>query len=171
MSNDGQVTLNISNLIAHITFDRPRARNAMTWRMYEDMAKACETIRSRDDIRVAILRGAGGKAFIAGTDIAQFADFSSGEDGINYEKQIAEFVGGVASLPIPTVAVVEGWDGVWAVRSEDRGATWRIIESLDGFFGDLWIPRDGSETLYLADSGGEPLSVTVMVSAYEASAS
>ena len=77
MSNDGQVTLNISNSVAHITFDRPRARNAMTWRMYEDMAKACETIRSRDDIRVAILRGAGGKAFIAGTDIAQFADFST----------------------------------------------------------------------------------------------
>ena len=109
MSNDGQVTLNISNSVAHITFDRPRARNAMTWRMYEDMADACETIRTRDDIRVAMLRGAGGKAFIAGTDIAQFADFSTGEDGINYETRIAEFVGGVASLPIPTVAVVEGW--------------------------------------------------------------
>ena len=55
------------------------------------------------------VRGVGGKAFVAGTDIAQFAAFESGADGVDYEDRIATFVGAVASLEVPTIAVVEGW--------------------------------------------------------------
>ncbi len=55
--------------IATLTFNRPEARNAMTWEMYGALAAACDRVDEDDSIRVFILRGAGGKAFIAGTDI------------------------------------------------------------------------------------------------------
>jgi enoyl-CoA hydratase len=105
----GAVRLTIEGPIARLVFDRPSARNAMTWRMYEELAEACATIAADRSIRVAVLRGAGGRAFVAGTDIEQFRAFTSGEDGTTYEKQVERYVGGLEALPVPTIAVVEGW--------------------------------------------------------------
>ena len=105
----GSVHMSVNAGRADVWFDRPRARNAMTWVMYEDMAGVCQEISTREDVRVAVFRGVGGKAFVAGTDIVQFAEFESGDDGIDYEDRIAAFVAAVASLEVPTIAVVEGW--------------------------------------------------------------
>ncbi|MGH9373798.1 MAG: enoyl-CoA hydratase/isomerase family protein, partial [Vicinamibacterales bacterium] len=58
--------------LAFLTFNRPEARNALTWQMYEGLLNACDTVDARPDIRVLIVRGAGGRAFAAGTDISQF---------------------------------------------------------------------------------------------------
>jgi len=60
-------------------------------------------------VRVVTFRGAGGQAFVAGTDIEQFKAFRSGEDGVAYEQQIDQCIARLESLPMPTVAVVEGW--------------------------------------------------------------
>ena len=65
-------------------------------------------MRERARLRVAVFRGAGGKAFIAGTDIAQFQAFSSGEDGIAYEAEDGGHSAAVEALPMPTLAVIEG---------------------------------------------------------------
>jgi enoyl-CoA hydratase len=107
--NDGEVRYVREGAVAKVIFDRPAARNAMTWRMYEQLGEACARIRSDSAVRVAVFRGAGGKAFIAGTDIAQFQTFTSGEDGIAYEEKMEGYIGGVEALPVPTLAVVEGW--------------------------------------------------------------
>jgi enoyl-CoA hydratase/carnithine racemase len=107
--NDGEVRYVREGPVAKVIFDRPAARNAMTWRMYEQLGEACAHIRADADVRVAVFRGAGGKAFIAGTDIAQFLTFSSGEDGIAYEEKMEGYIGAVEALPVPTLAVVEGW--------------------------------------------------------------
>ena len=54
----------------------------MTFAMYEALFAHCERVDADDDVRVLVLRGAGEKAFVAGTDIRQFAEFDeSGEDG------------------------------------------------------------------------------------------
>lgn len=106
---DGQTTLQIDGAVARITFDRPHARNAMTWAMYDGLAAACDRIAEDPSIRTVLLRGAGGKAFVAGTDIAQFRAFETGEDGIAYEEKVDVYVDKVEKLPQPTVAVVEGW--------------------------------------------------------------
>ena len=90
-------------------FDRPEARNAMTWTMYRQLTEACERIASDAQVRVAVLRGAGGKAFIAGTDIAQFREFAGAEDGVRYERDMERCLGTLESLPVPTLAVIEGW--------------------------------------------------------------
>lgn len=106
---EGQTTLQIDGAVARITFDRPHARNAMTWAMYDGLAAACDEIAGDPSIRTVLMRGAGGKAFVAGTDIAQFGAFESGEDGIDYENKVEIFVDKVEKLPQPTVGVVEGW--------------------------------------------------------------
>ena len=106
---DGEVRYSRDGAIATVIFDRPAARNAMTWRMYEQLGEACARIRRDDGLRVAVFRGAGGKAFIAGTDIAQFQAFGSGEDGIAYEAKVEGYIGGVEVLPVPTLAVIEGF--------------------------------------------------------------
>lgn len=106
---DGTVHLRVDGAIASVIFDRPAARNAMTWSMYEALERICEQLRDDPAIRVLRLRGAGGQAFVAGTDIAQFLQFASGEDGIAYEKRIDAIVGLLESMPMPTVAVLEGW--------------------------------------------------------------
>src|SRR4030095_16766760 len=72
--------------IVTLTFNRPEARNAMTWDMYQRLYDTCEEGDADDTVRVLVLRGAGGKAFVAGTDIGQFTEFKSGEDGLRYER-------------------------------------------------------------------------------------
>ncbi len=108
-SDQGTVRFTRDGAVAHLVFDRPAARNAMTWRMYEELAAACAAIAEDRSIRVAVLRGAGGKAFVAGTDIEQFRSFTSGDDGIAYEAAVERYVGALETLPVPTIAVVEGW--------------------------------------------------------------
>jgi enoyl-CoA hydratase/carnithine racemase len=113
---DGRVRLRIDGAVATLVFDRPAARNAMTWAMYEELAAHCRALAQGADgageaagVRVAVLRGAGGQAFVAGTDIEQFRAFAAGEDGVAYEERVAHFVGLLEAVPQPTVAVVEGW--------------------------------------------------------------
>src|SRR3954469_13818175 len=74
--------------IATLTFNRPEARNAMTWEMYEALVAACDRVDGDETIRVLIFKGAGGKAFVAGTDIAQFENFKNREDGLKYEERL-----------------------------------------------------------------------------------
>ncbi|HZN46065.1 MAG TPA: enoyl-CoA hydratase/isomerase family protein [Ramlibacter sp.] len=108
MSAEGAVHLEVDGGIASVTFDRPEARNAMTWAMYERLRAVCEQLREDRSVRVVRFQGAGGEAFVAGTDIAQFQDFD-GERGVQYERQIDATMQLLAGLPMPTVAVVQGW--------------------------------------------------------------
>jgi enoyl-CoA hydratase/carnithine racemase len=92
-----------------VTFNRPEAHNAMTFAMYEALSSHCEAADADDEVRVLVLRGAGGKAFVAGTDIRQFTEFESGEDGLRYEATIDRIVGRLESVRKPTVALVDGY--------------------------------------------------------------
>src|SRR5215204_2701015 len=95
--------------VASITFNRPEARNAMTWEMYNALYECCEAVEADNDIRVLVLRGAGAKAFVAGTDIKQFLEFESGEDGIAYEKRMERVIGRLEAVRKPTVAGIDGY--------------------------------------------------------------
>lgn len=102
--SDGTVHLQRHENRATVTFDRPAAHNAMTWKMYDELATICRQLSMHDELRAVMFRGAGGKAFVAGTDISQFADFKSGEDGIRYESFIDDCVALVERLPVFTIA-------------------------------------------------------------------
>jgi enoyl-CoA hydratase len=94
--------------IATFTFNRPQARNAMTWDMYQALVEACDRVDADSAIRVLILRGAGGKAFVAGTDISQFAGFHDAEDGIKYEERIDQVLDRLERVTKATIAQVQG---------------------------------------------------------------
>lgn len=98
-----------SGAVAVATVNRPSARNAMTWPMYEALAEFCDRVDRSSEVRVAVLRGAGGKAFVAGTDINHFRDFRGAEDGISYERGIEAVLGRLEQVSVPTIAVVEGY--------------------------------------------------------------
>ena len=106
--NIAQVVLEIRDSIAHITFDHVAARNAMTVGMYQSLKSICLDLAQNSAVRVAIFRGAGGKSFVSGSDIAQFASFQDGQDGVRYEEGIDDYLAPLATLPFPTIAVIDG---------------------------------------------------------------
>src|SRR5207237_4810815 len=92
--------------IATLTFNRPDARNAMTWAMYDALVDACEHVDGDDSVRVLVLRGAGGKAFVAGTDISQFQAFKDRQDGLQYEARLDHVLDRLERVTKPTIAQV-----------------------------------------------------------------
>ena len=105
-----QVLVERRGAAAWVTFNRPEAYNAMTFAMYESLFEACEELDDDADVRAMVLRGAGEKAFVAGTDIRQFADFDeTGEDALAYEATIDRIVGRLETVRKPTVALVDGF--------------------------------------------------------------
>ena len=94
--------------LAILTFNRPESRNAMTWEMYQALMDACDRMDRDGDVRVLILRGAGGKAFVAGTDISQFQEFRERQDGITYEDRLDRVLDKLEEVQKPTIAQVQG---------------------------------------------------------------
>jgi enoyl-CoA hydratase len=94
--------------IAWLTFNRPEARNAMTWEMYDALVEACDRVDREPSLRVLVLRGAGDKAFIAGTDIAQFQSFTDRADGVKYEDRLDRVLDRLERVAKPTIAQVQG---------------------------------------------------------------
>lgn len=80
----------------------------MTWEMYQALVEACERAEGDPDVRVLILRGGGGKAFIAGTDIAQFETFRGPDAGVGYERRIDEVLDTLEQVTKITIAQVQG---------------------------------------------------------------
>jgi enoyl-CoA hydratase len=95
--------------VAWVTFNRPEARNAMTFAMYDALVRVCDYVAERDDIRVLVLTGAGEKAFVAGTDISQFTSFSTEQDALDYEARIGAVIARLETLERPTIAAIRGY--------------------------------------------------------------
>jgi len=94
--------------IVTLTFNRPEARNAMTWTMYERLGQTCDEVDADDSVRVLILRGAGGRAFVAGTDISQFKMFETAEEGLEYERDGDRRADRLARVGKPVIAEIQG---------------------------------------------------------------
>jgi enoyl-CoA hydratase/carnithine racemase len=103
------VDVEVEGPVATATVNRPQARNAMTMAMYEQLGEFCERVDADDSVRVAVVRGAGGKAFVAGTDINHFRDFTGAPDGHDYERRVEAVLSRLEHVTVPTVAVVEGY--------------------------------------------------------------
>ena len=96
--------------VAWLTINRPEQRNAMTWAMYQRLVEVCEEVDRDDRIRVLVVTGAGGRAFISGTDISQFPAFRGDpQAGIDYEERIDAVTGRLESVRKPTIASIRGY--------------------------------------------------------------
>lgn len=105
----GDVLFERRGRVAWLTFNRPATRNAMTFQMYQEIVHACDEVEADPDIRVLVLTGAGDKAFVAGTDIAQFQTFTDPEHAIEYEAMIDTVITRLESVARPTIAAIRGF--------------------------------------------------------------
>jgi enoyl-CoA hydratase/carnithine racemase len=94
--------------VAYVTFNRPQARNAFTFAMYERLAEICAIADEDRSIKAMLLTGAGTKSFAAGTDINQFRAFKTPEDALQYEQRVDRVLGALERCRVPTIAAIAG---------------------------------------------------------------
>src|SRR5215472_6613648 len=94
--------------IGRITFNRPQARNAFTFAMYERLAAICDEANRDRAIKVLVLQGAGDKAFASGTDINQFRAFTTPQHALEYESRIDRVLTQLEQCRVPTIAAITG---------------------------------------------------------------
>jgi enoyl-CoA hydratase len=104
----GDLLYEVKDGIGRITFNRPQARNAFTFEMYEQLGEICEHAETDSSVKVLLLTGAGEKAFAAGTDISQFKDLSTAEDALEYESRIERVLTALESSRVPSIAAIAG---------------------------------------------------------------
>ena len=93
--------------VVWLTFNRPDARNAMTFAMYGRLAEVAREVDADRTVRALVLTGAGG-AFVAGTDISQFGGFTRNEDALEYEARMDQWLGALERVRVPTIAALRG---------------------------------------------------------------
>jgi enoyl-CoA hydratase/carnithine racemase len=103
-----EILYEVKDGVGRITFNRPQARNAFTFRMYERLAEICRDASSNSSTKVLVLTGADETAFAAGTDISEFKKFSTAQDALDYEARINGLLDAFERVPIPTIAAIAG---------------------------------------------------------------
>lgn len=105
---DDEILYSVDAGVGTITLNRPQARNALTFAMYERLAAICGDPAGHGAPKVLIVTGAGEQAFAAGTDISQFRAFATPQDALAYEDKIERVITAIESCPIPTIAAISG---------------------------------------------------------------
>ena len=109
MSNE--IIISVDQYIATVTLNRPKARNALTFGMYQALSNLCQQAGSGQDhraIKAIVICGAGDRAFAAGTDIGQFTAFKTLQDGHDYEAQIESVISSIETCRVPVIAALHG---------------------------------------------------------------
>jgi enoyl-CoA hydratase len=94
--------------IAWVVIERPEARNAMTFAMWERLREIAGELDRDATVRAVVITGSGSEAFIAGTDIAEFRAFTGADDGVAYEKRIDAVISALEAIRVPTIAAIAG---------------------------------------------------------------
>src|SRR4051812_24402103 len=94
--------------VGYVTFNRPQARNALTFAMYERLAEICNKANEDRSVKALLLTGAGDKAFAAGTDISQFKTFDKEQDALDYEARIDRVMNAIENCRVPLIAAIHG---------------------------------------------------------------
>lgn len=96
--------------VANIIFNQPEKRNAVSFDMWKTVSEAIEELKIDKTVKVLILSGAGGKAFVSGADISKFgSERSSKKKVIEYNDLTKKVYDGVANFPKPTIAQIDGF--------------------------------------------------------------
>jgi enoyl-CoA hydratase len=102
------VLYEVRDRIAYVTLNRPRARNALTFAMYEALFEIGGRVADDPAIAAMVISGAGDKAFAAGTDISEFRSIKRAEDALAYEARIDRVLAALETCPKPIVAAIAG---------------------------------------------------------------
>jgi enoyl-CoA hydratase/carnithine racemase len=96
------------NGIVTLTFNHPEARNALNWAMQEAFLEAMHGLVGDADVRVLIITGAGDKAFCAGGDLLELANFPTEEDGTRLATIMGDALNLLEDAPFPSIAAING---------------------------------------------------------------
>src|SRR5580693_9179943 len=102
------ILFDLKDGIGRVTFNRPQARNAFTFAMYERLAQICQQANDDRSIKVLLFQGAGDKAFASGTDINQFRAFTTPQHALDYEQRIDRVLTQLEKCRVPTIAAING---------------------------------------------------------------
>ncbi len=94
--------------LGHICFAYPERLNAVDLEGWQALPALLDKLQQYDDLRLIVLSGAGGKAFVAGADISQFEEAFSGPASGQYDRATIEGFDAIANCPVPTLAAIEG---------------------------------------------------------------
>ena len=107
---DGKILQSVSDGIGILTFNNPDKRNAMSVEMWEGAADALTALRDDPEVRVVVLVGAGGKAFVSGADISQFEkNRHNAEASEEYGRRSGKPREMLVTFPKPTIACIQGF--------------------------------------------------------------
>jgi enoyl-CoA hydratase/carnithine racemase len=105
-----KILLTCENGVAWVTLNHPERRNALSLAMWERLGDLLETVAAREDVRVVLLHGAGGKAFAAGADISRFEEErATPEQVVHYDSVMGRTHRVLTELPMPTIAMIQGF--------------------------------------------------------------
>lgn len=97
----------IDDRVATLTINRPEKRNALNGQVRAEIMAALDALEADGRVRVVVITGAGGKAFVAGADVAEFADRSPAQQRAAMEGRRVYDV--VAAFPKPVIASINGY--------------------------------------------------------------
>jgi enoyl-CoA hydratase/carnithine racemase len=106
--DDGAVLVRYESGVVEVRFNRPHRHNAFTQETYSSLLDLCTRLRQAPEIRVAVFRGVGGRAFSAGNEISDFVGLTDGAAGVAYEALVGKVLRAIQELPQVTVAAIEG---------------------------------------------------------------
>jgi enoyl-CoA hydratase len=95
--------------VGHVIFNNPEKRNAVSLDMWQAVERVLEEFATDGDVRVVVLSGAGGKAFVSGADISKFEDERSGVEAVaRYNATTARIYEKLNAFSKPTIAQITG---------------------------------------------------------------
>lgn len=142
----------VENGIATVTFNRPKALNALNAELLNEFSGILSSIAANEDLRVLILTGAGEKAFVAGADITELATFNALQ-AKQFSRKGQEVIGTLQALNIPVIAAVNGFalgggsemalacDFIYASENAKFGLPEINLGIIPGFGGTQRLPR------------------------------
>ena len=92
-------------VVAHVVYDNARRLNVLGPPALTDLTEAFQALSREDDLRVVVLSGAGGKAFIVGADINHMVSMKSSEDGRAFITMIHKLCQSIRDCPVPATAL------------------------------------------------------------------
>ena len=93
-----------------MTFNNPEKHNAVSFEMWEAAERILDSFESDPEVRVVVLTGAGGKAFVSGADISKFESERASEEAVQrYNAMVEKVYGRIYRVPKPTIAMIRGY--------------------------------------------------------------
>jgi enoyl-CoA hydratase/carnithine racemase len=100
----------VEGRVGIMTFNNPEKHNAVSFEMWEAAEKILDKLENDPEVRIVVLTGAGGKAFVSGADISKFESERASEEAVQrYNALVDKVYTRIYAFPKPTIAMIRGY--------------------------------------------------------------